>query len=149
MDVSEENKAVVRRLIEEVYNHDRLDLLDELVAQDVINHTAVAHHRHGIEGFRHVVEWARTNLDMVMTIEEVIAEGDRVAVRIRADGTPRGAVFGMEPTGKSFSVEHVHWHRLAEGKLVERWAVRDDLGVLQQLGVIPPPGRPEEADSTK
>ncbi len=138
---AEENKAVIRRLVEEVYNRDRLDLLDELVAQDVVNHTAVPEHRYGIEGFRHVVKWARANLDMVMVIEDVIAEGDKVAVRIRADGTHRGAIFGTEPTGKGFSVEHVHWHRLAEGKLVERWAVRDDLGVLRQLGVIPASGQ--------
>jgi hypothetical protein len=52
------------------------------------------------------------------------------------------------PTGKRFSVEHVHWHRLAGGKLVERWAVRDDLGVMQQLGIISMPGQTEEPSPT-
>ncbi len=56
-------------------------------------------------------------------------------------------MFGIPPTGKSFSVEHVHWHRVADGKLVERWAVRDDLGTLIQLGIIDPPGRFQADDA--
>ena len=59
---------------------------------------------------------------------------------------PAGEMFGIAPTGKSFSAEHVHRHRVVDGKLVERWAVRDDLGTVIQLGIIGPPGR-FEADS--
>jgi predicted ester cyclase len=76
----------------------------------------------------------------------MIAEGDMVACRVRASGTMQGEMFGIAPTGKSFSAEHVHRHRVVDGKLVERWAVRDDLGTLIQLGIIDPPGR-FEADS--
>ena len=65
---------------------------------------------------------------------------------MRASGTMQGEMFGIAPAGKSFSAEHVHRHRVVDGKLVERWAVRDDLGTVIQLGNIGPPGR-FEADS--
>ncbi len=139
---AEENKAVVRRLVEEVANDQNLDVLDELVAEDVVNHAATDEHKHGIEGFRHVMEWGHALLpDGRYEILDMIAEGDMVACRLRASGTMRGEMFGIPPTGKSFSAEHVHWHRVVDGKLVERWAVRDDLGTLIQLGIIDPPGK--------
>ncbi len=138
----EENKAVVRRLFEEVTNGHNLDVLEELVAEDVVNHAATEEHKRGIEGFRHVMEWGHTLLpDGRYEVLNMIAEGDMVACRVRASGTMQGEMFGIPPTGKSFSAEHVHWHRIEDGKLVERWAVRDDLGTLIQLGIIDPPGR--------
>ena len=139
---AEENKAVIRRLFEEVANGHNLDVLDDLVSEDVVNHAATAEHQRGIEGYRHVMEWGRALApDARYEILSIIAEGDMVACHLRASGTMQGELFGIPPTGKRFSVEHVHWHRLAEGKLVERWAVRDDLGSLIQLGIIDPPGR--------
>ncbi len=134
---AEENKAVILRLVDEVYNDNNLDILDELVAQDIINHSAVPEHQHGIEGFRHVNRWVRAAFsDAHYTIDDIIAEGDMVACRITFDGTNDGEFRGSPPTGKRISFDHVHWHRLAEGKLVERWAVRDDLGAAQQLGLL-------------
>ena len=134
---AEENKAVIRRLVEEVYNLNDLDVLDELVALDIVNHSAVPEHQHGIEGFRRVNRWVRDAFsDAHYRIDDMIAEGDMVACRITASGTHDGEFRGNPPTGKWFSVDHVHWHRLAEGKLVERWAVRDDLGAAQQLGLL-------------
>ncbi len=67
-------------------------------------------------------------------LTSMIAEGDMVACRVTISGTQEGEMFGIPPTGKSFSVEHVHWHRVANGKLAERWAVRDDLGALILIG---------------
>ena len=139
---AEENKAVIRRLFEEVYNSHNFDLLEELVAEDVVNHAATAEHRRGIEGFRHVVEWGMALApDARYELLGIIAEGDMVACRVHASGTMQGEMFGIPATGKRFSAEHVHWHRVADGKLAERWAVRDDLGTLIQLGIIDPPGR--------
>ncbi len=130
----EENKAVIRRLFDEVYNHDH-HVLDELVAQDVVNHAATEEHKRGIEGFRHVIEWGHAMApDARYEILDMIAEGDMVACRVRVSGTMQGELFGVPPTGKSFTAEHVHWHRVVDGKLAERWAVRDDLGTLIQLG---------------
>ncbi len=138
---AEENKAVIRRFFDEVYNRDH-DVLDELVAVEVVNHSATDEHKRGIEGFRRVMEWGAALLpDGRYELLDMIAEGEMVACRVRVSGTMQGELFGIPPTGKSFTAEHVHWHRVSEGKLVERWAVRDDLGALVQLGIIDPPGR--------
>jgi steroid delta-isomerase-like uncharacterized protein len=136
-----EDKAVVRRLIEEVYNEGNLDVVDELVAPDVFNHPAVPEHQHGIDGFKHVIKWVRDfSSDVHYDIDDIIAEGDKVAVRMTHSGTHTGSVRGIPPTGKRFSVDYVHWFRLAEGKVAELWAVRDDLSRLEQLGLMPEPG---------
>ena len=139
---AEENKTVIQNLFDEVYNGQNFDVLDELVAEDVVNHSATAEHKHGLQGFRHVMEWGAALIpDGRYELIDMIAEGDKVACRVSVSGTQEGEVFGIPPTGKSFMAEHVHWHRVVDGKLVERWAVRDDLGTLIQLGVIDPPGR--------
>ncbi len=138
---AEDNKAVIRRLVEEVYNENNLDVVDELVAADIFNRPAVREHQHGIDGFKHVMEWVRTfSSDIHYDIDDLIAEGDKVAVRMTQSGTHTGTVRGIPPTGKRFSVDYVHWFRLADGKVAELWAVRDDLTRLQQLGLIPDPG---------
>ncbi len=138
---AEDNKAVIRRLIDAVYNEGNLDVVDELVAPDVFNHPAVPEHRHGTDGFKHVIEWVRTiGPDTHYHIDDIIAEGDKVAVRMTVSGTHTGPIRDIPPTGKSFSVDYVHWFRLADGKVAELWAVRDDLTRLQQLGLMPAPG---------
>jgi steroid delta-isomerase-like uncharacterized protein len=144
----EENKAVIRRLFDEVANGQNLDALDEIVAEDVVQHSATAEHQHGIEAFRNVMQWGHTLApDGRYEILDMIAESEMVACRVRASGTMQGELFGIPPTGKRFSAEHVHWHRVVDGKLKERWAVRDDLGTLIQLGIIDPPGK-FQADET-
>jgi steroid delta-isomerase-like uncharacterized protein len=138
---AEGNKAVIRRLIEEVYNEGNLDVVDELMAPDIFDHVAVPEHQHGMDGFKHVMEWVREfSSDVRYDIDDIIAEGEKVAVRMTQSGTHTGAVRGILPTGKSFSVDYVHWFRLANGKVAEMWAVRDDLTRLQQLDLIPAPG---------
>jgi steroid delta-isomerase-like uncharacterized protein len=138
---AEGNKAVIRRLIEEVYNEGNLDVVDELMAPDIFDHAAVPEHQHGIDGFKHVMEWVRDiGPDTHYAIDDTIVEGDKVAVRMTQSGTRTGTLKGILPTGKSFSVDYVHWFRLADGKVAELWAVRDDLSRLQQLGLIPVPG---------
>ena len=82
-------------------------------------------------------------LDLHMTMEEIISDGDTVAVRILSEGTNLGALNGVvPPTGKRFVACQSHWFRVAEGKLVEHWATRDDLTAMLQLGVVRPPGMP-------
>src|SRR5215204_484978 len=138
---AEGTKAVIRRLIEEVYNEGNLDVVDELMAPDIFDHAAVPEHQHGIDGFKHVMEWVREfSSDVHYNIDDIIAEGEKVAVRMTHSGTHTGTVRGIPPTGKSFSVEYVHWYRLANGQVTEIWAVRDDLTRLQQLELIPAPG---------
>lgn len=81
--------------------------------------------------------------DLHMAIEAVIADGDTVAVRILSEGTNLGALNGVvPPAGKRFIARQSHWFRVADGKLVEHWATRDDLTAMLQLGILQPPGRP-------
>ena len=90
---------------EEVYNAGNLDVVDELVAPDVFNHPPVREHQHGIDSFKHVIKWVRTfSSDGYYDIDDTIAEGDKVAVRMRHSGTHTGSVRGIPPTGKRFSV---------------------------------------------
>ena len=146
---AEDNKAVIRRLIEEVYNQGNLDAVDELMAPDVLDHAAVPQHRHGIDAFKHVMEWVRgMSSDIHYEVDDLIAEGEKVAVRMTVSGTDTATLRDIPPTGKRFSVDYVHWFRLADGKVAELWAVRDDLTRLQQLGLMPGPDESEEASPT-
>jgi predicted ester cyclase len=111
------------------------------VARDVANHAAVPEHRHGIEGAKHTDRWVRASFpDSRVKIADMIAEGDKVAAYVTLGGTHQGEFRGIPPTSKLFSVEHVHWLRLADGMVVEHWSVRDDLGQMTQLDLIPEPG---------
>jgi predicted ester cyclase len=93
---AEENKAVIRRLGEEIYNEGNLDVMDELVAPDVCNHPAVPEHQHGIDGFKHVMEWVRDiGPDTHYAIDDTIVEGDKVAVRMTVSGTRTGTLKGI------------------------------------------------------
>lgn len=146
---AEENKAVIRRLYEEAWNEHNPDALGELAAPDVVNHDMLPEYQHGIDGFKHLIRWVHTaSPDARNDVEDMIAEGDKVAVRVTVSGTHTGEIRGIPPTGKRFSVDHVHWYRLADGKIAEQWSVRDDLGQMQQLGVISMLGLSEEASTT-
>jgi steroid delta-isomerase-like uncharacterized protein len=141
VSAQERNKDVIRRLIEEVYNEDNLKVVEQLIAPDIFDHAAVPEHQHGIDGFKHVMEWVRTfSSDVHYDIDDMIAEADKVAVRMTQSGTHTGSVKSLPPTGKRFSVDYVHWFRLEDGKVAEMWAVRDDLSRLEQLGLITAPG---------
>jgi predicted ester cyclase len=102
---AEENKAVIRRHVEEVYNEGNLDVADELVAHDVYNHPAVPEHKHGVEGFKHVIEWVRAiGPDTHYEIDDMIAEGARVAVRMTVSGKHTSELRGIpRPEGGSRS----------------------------------------------
>ncbi len=134
------NKALIRRIIEEAWTDGKLDNVDELVSSDYFNHAAVAEHRRGVEGFKHVSRWLKAAFpDSRFEIEAMIAEEDMVVVRGIASGTHEGEFMGNPPTGRTFSVEHTHWFRFAGGKLAEHWAVRDDLNHMMQFDLIPKP----------
>ena len=98
---AEDNKAVIRRLVKEVYNQGNLDVVDEIVAPDMFDHAAVPEHQHGIDGFKHVLEWVRTcNSDVHYDIDDTIAEGDKVAVRMTQSGTHTGTVRSIPPLAR-------------------------------------------------
>ena len=128
----EENKAIVRKMIEE-YNKHTLDWFDEFIAPDYFDHTNQVD-REGLKqlfnmGFKGFPDWHET-------IEDIIAEGDKVWVRITYTGTHTGEFRGLAPTGKKVKMTGVDIYRIVNGKLVEYWHVSDALGFFKQLGVI-------------
>lgn len=139
--MSEQNKTVERRLLQEVYGNGNLDLIDELVASDFIGHgTAREGGDRGRDAYRAFVVEMRTAFpDLHFTIEDQIAEGDKVVTRFRAHGTHTGQFQGLPPTGKQGELSGTIIDRIADGKVVECWSNTDDLGLLQQLGVAPAP----------
>lgn len=139
--MSEQNKALERRLLEEVYGHGKLELIDELVASDFVGHgTAAEGGDQGREAYRGFVMQMRTAFpDLSMTVEDQIAEGDKVVTRFRARGTHLGAFQGIPPSGKQGEISGTIIDRIADGRVVECWSNTDDLGLLQQIGAVPAP----------
>jgi predicted ester cyclase len=133
---AEENKAIVRRFFEECWNGHNPNVVDEVVSPDYFNHAAAAEHQHGTAGAKHILNWLMAAFpDTRFDIEDIIAEGDMVSIRGTASGTHEGEeLWGIPPTGKRFAVQQAHWVRVADGKLAEHWAVRDDLSMMRQLG---------------
>lgn len=135
---TEENKTVIRHWNEEIFNDKRVDRADEFVAHDYIDHAGLPGQAPGLEGAkRKWATYATAIPDLRVTIEDMVAEGDRVAVRWTADGTQRGELLGIPATGK-----HLHWAgisicRVTEGKMAEQFEGWDRLALMQQLGVIP------------
>ena len=137
----EENKALFRRTYEELLNRADLDVADELVAPEFVNHEAPPGSDRGPESMRGLATMLRTAFpDLHFEIEELVAEGDVVVGRLTMSGTHEGPLMGTPPTGHSVRQDHMHFVRFRDGKAVEHWGVRDDLGMMQQLGVIPEPG---------
>ena len=134
----EENKARVRQLYEEVFNKKNLAAVDDYFAANVIDHSLPPGAPGGIEGVRLTIGMFVTAFpDLNITVEDLIAEGDRVVARWTLCGTHQGASLGMPPTGKQFTMPGISVVRLAGGKSVEQWVVHDQLGMLQQLGLVP------------
>jgi steroid delta-isomerase-like uncharacterized protein len=136
---TEDNKAHVRRGFEAV-NQKNLAVFDELLTPDVVFHTASTTMQ-GLEAYKQFLSMYMTAFpDLHFTIEDMIAEGDTVVARFTTHGTHQGNFMGIPPTGKQGSGTGMFIDRIVNGKAVEQWFNTDDLGLLQQLGVIPPMG---------
>ena len=138
--MSEENKAIVRRVPEEITSQGRLELIDELFSPDIVDHTFIPELglTPGREGIRQFISMLRAAFpDIDIKVQDVIAEGDKVVVRNSAQGTQQGEFMGIPPSRKHASWSEIHIVRIADGKIVEHWANVDRLGMLQQLGVVP------------
>ena len=130
---SEKNKAIVRRFIE-AYNKLNLDLFDDFVAPDFFDHT---HQQQGLESLKQIFKEAfKAFPDLHETIEDIIAEGDKVWVRLTYTGTHTGEWLGLAPTGKKITTTAVAIYRIVNGKLVEGRFVTDTSDFLKQLGAI-------------
>jgi predicted ester cyclase len=140
MTTEERNKERFRRVYEEGLNRGILAVADELTASDFFNHEAPPGMNRGPESMRQLITVLRTAFpDLHFTIEELIAEGDTVAGRLTMKGTHDGPLMGMPPTGRQVRQAHMHFVRFRDGKAIEHWGVRDDMGIMRQLGVAPQP----------
>src|SRR5215208_1780728 len=148
---AEESKAVMRRFWE-VWEQGNIDLLDELLAREYINHTlATPDLPPGPEGVKEVVSMFHSAMpDLRVVIEEMIAEGEKVATRYALEGTHEGELFGAAPTGKQLSIKSITLERVSDGKIIEHWRVTDEMGMMRQLGVFrAPEEQPSDAPSVQ
>ncbi|MHB8459221.1 MAG: ester cyclase [Candidatus Limnocylindrales bacterium] len=133
----EENKALVRRFIDEVFVAGSFAAVDELVAEDFMPHTWGSMGS-GRQALKDAITRVSTGLtDTSMTIEDMIAEDDRVAVRLTSRAVQIGAFMGLPPSGKAYSIGEIHIFRLRDGRISEHWHEADFLGMLRQLGALP------------
>lgn len=136
-----EMEAFARERAAALFDRGEIDRIPEFVTEDYVNHEAWPGEDPGYAGFRLRMERLHSAIpDIRLEVHEVVAAGDLVAYRATLSGTHEGELLGMPPTGRSFSVQHMHMLRMRDGRACEHWAVRDDLGMLQQLGIIPAPG---------
>lgn len=140
----DENKAVIRRYVEEVQNQHRLDVLDAIFAPNIVNHDPPAGlpSPQGAEGIKQFFAMMFAAFpDFHAVIDDQIAEADKVVTRKTVSGTHNGELMGIPPTGKRMEIRVVDVFRVVDGKCTDHWSVVDQLTMLQQLGVIPTPGQ--------
>jgi steroid delta-isomerase-like uncharacterized protein len=136
--MSQESKAVLDRLNEEVFRRGNVDAVDELVAEDFVEHDPPPGMGPDREGFKDLVRALhRAFADQEHTIHDQIAEGDRVVERWTMTGTHTGEWFGIAPTNRRISIQGIDISRLQDGRLVEHWTQIDALGMFEQLGAMP------------
>jgi steroid delta-isomerase-like uncharacterized protein len=134
------NKAVVERFVEEVINQGRLETADEIVALDFVELDPLPGQQQGREGLTEVIAMMRAGFpDIHWVTEETIEEGEKVVSRFTWTGTHKGTFLGIPATGKGVSVKGVVIDRVVGGKMTNSRILMDTLGMLQQLGVVPPP----------
>jgi predicted ester cyclase len=135
--VSEENKSLVRRLYEAI-NQNSLEMLDEITSPEATIHTPFSQHQASRGRFEEVfTSMMRAFPDYHVSIEEQIAEADKVVTCYTARGTQQGELMGLSPTGKEVSVTGIDIDRVSGGNIVEHWSKADTLGMMQQLGAVP------------
>lgn len=133
---SEENKAVVRRYLD-LMNAGAVERLKEVIAVSYVDHSAAPESQAGLEGEKQFLAMVRNAFpDAHWTIEDILAEDDRVAVRVTFRGTQRGEFLGMAPTQRQVAMLATAFIRLSNGRIVESWINRDRLSLMQQLGAL-------------
>jgi len=140
----EENKALTQRVIEEANSKGTLDVVDEFIASDYVLHTptATTGEVRGTEGYKQLISMQRSAApDLNFTVEDQIAEGEKVVTRYSASGTHQEEFMDAAPTGNQVTTTGIVISRIVDGKIVEEWLEWDVLGLMQQLGAIPEAGQ--------
>jgi steroid delta-isomerase-like uncharacterized protein len=144
---AEENKAIARREMEELFNHTgNLDVADDIYAPDFVGHGPTQpEDLHGVEAARQFAATMRSAFpDLTCTIEDQVAEGDKVVTRWRGRGTHQGETEELgPPSGNRLEITGISIERFSEGKIAESWDTYDALGMMQQLGMVPEPQQAE------
>jgi steroid delta-isomerase-like uncharacterized protein len=135
-----QNQSVLQGIVDQAFNQGNLAAIDELVAPDGISH----HLSWGIPanrmGLKQLIAMLRTAFpDLQCTIEDEIIEGDKIAAHWTMRGTHKGLFLGNSPTNKPVLVQGLIYARIENNQLIENWTMIDQMGVLQQLGLVPPP----------
>ena len=134
-DLTDKNVALVKRFFEEVWNKGNLSLVDEFLAPDFEDYNQPPGTPRGHKGYKASVNMFRTAFpDIQFTLDQVLAEDDRVAIRLTGRGTHKGNFMGIPPTGKQVSFGGMTFIHIQDGKVAERWGISDIPGLMQQLG---------------
>lgn len=128
---TEDNRALVRRFISEIFEEGRVEAVDELCAEDFIGHTWGEIDRDALKQVTARV--SQSLADIHFTVEDEVAEGDRVAVRVTASARQVGEIAGQAGTGQSYKIGEIHIFRFRDGKVTEHWHQYDQLGRMKQL----------------
>ena len=136
---AEENRALIQRFVDEVFNRGNLDVVDEIFAPVYVGHTAgLLEQTLGPEGVKEFVGLYRSAFpDLHTTIEDIVAEGDKVAYRWTAVGTHRGELLGVPPSNNRVELTGITIERIEDGRIVETWNNFDQLGMMRQIGAMP------------
>lgn len=139
----EENNQIVVRVYQTAWNKGELGILDEAILPDGLDHSPLSTEK-GTAGFKKIISTFRQAMpDLKMTIEDQVYGADKVVHRWKVQGKHTGApLFGVPPSNKEITLTGISILRMENGKIAERWAQLDQFGLLQQLGVIPPQGKP-------
>jgi steroid delta-isomerase-like uncharacterized protein len=135
-----ENERIARRVPDEVATQRNVTLLEDLLADDFVEHGALERETRNREEFMEQIRDLHEAFpDFEATVKDAVTEGDTVAMRVTLSGTHEGDFMGVEPTGQPFEVQNMVFTRIEDGKIAERWLQPDMLGMLQQLGVVESP----------
>jgi steroid delta-isomerase-like uncharacterized protein len=135
-----DNKSVIRAFVEDVINQGRLERADDIVIEDFVELDPLPGQAQGRDGLKEVIRQIRSAFpDILWTIDEMVAEGDKVFSRFTWSGTHEGSFLGISATGRRITVKGMVIDRLADGRMADSRILMDTLGMMQQLGALPAP----------
>jgi predicted ester cyclase len=140
----EDNKRIVARFVEELWNERKLEVADAIFDEDCHTHQlqsgqpVIASPRDPAAAKAEVTDWLSGFSNLKFTVEQMFADRDRIISQLAMDGTQTGQWMGIPPTGKRVNIRMITIHRIRKGKIIEDWVLVEWLGLLQQLGALPP-----------
>lgn len=135
-----QTKSPIRLVFDEAFNQGNLGIVDKVLTPNHFAHTTFGGAPNGPQGLKWLIAILRTAFpDLQCTVEDEIREGDKVAAHWTMRGTHKGLFLGNPPTGKRVEVQGIIFARIENDRIIEDWTLTDQMGILQQLGIVPPP----------